>query len=465
MATKDACKPRILIADDQADVLTALRLLLKSEGFDSLAARSPEEVLDRLAAERFDAVLLDMNYSRDTTSGQEGLELVAKIKQLAPRVPVIVMTAWATIDLAVVAVQRGASDFLQKPWDNRRLLTTLRAQLKLSRALESEHRLLAQNRAMGSRPPVEFIACSPTMRAVLELVEQVGPSQANVLITGEHGTGKGVVARELHARSLRAEQPLLVVNIGALAEGLFESELFGHVAGAYTDARAAREGRFELADGGTLFLDEIGNLSHTLQAKLLRAIETGEFEPVGSSQTRQVDVRLLAATNANLGGQVRAGVFREDLYYRLNTVEIHLPPLRERRDDIEPLARHFLSRHATHYRRDGLAFSDRAVDKLRTYDWPGNVRQLEHCMERSVLLARGEMIDVADLGLASVRASSGSLDDMTLEEVEQALIRKALARSAGKVTDAAAALGLSRSALYRRLLKYGFVREESGVGS
>ena len=240
MAIKTSYKPRILIADDQPDVLTALRLLLKSEGFDSLTVRTPEEVLSRLAAEPFDVVLLDMNYRRDTTSGQEGLELVAKIKQTAPRVSVIVMTAWATIDLAVEAVQRGASDFLQKPWDNRRLLTTLHTQLKLSRALESEHRLLAENRAISSRSPVEFIACSVAMRAVLELVEQVGPSQANVLITGEHGTGKGVIARELHARSVRSERPLLAVNVGALSEGLFESELFGHVAGAYTDARTAR---------------------------------------------------------------------------------------------------------------------------------------------------------------------------------------------------------------------------------
>lgn len=307
------------------------------------------------------------------------------------------------------------------------------------------------------------MARSPAMQIVIELIERVGPSEAHVLITGEHGTGKSLVARELHARSPRAARPRLTVNVGALSEALFESELFGHVAGAYTDARGTREGRFELADGGTLFLDEIGNLSIGLQAKLLRVIESGEFEPVGSSQTRRVDVRLLTATNADLGAQARGGAFREDLYYRLNTVEIHVPPLRQRREDILPLAGQFLAGHAARYRRTDLEFSPEASGTLSGYHWPGNVRQLEHCVERAVLLARGNTIVAVDLGLASERASSGSLDDMSLEEVEQALIRKALARSAGKVSEAAAALGLSRSALYRRMLKHGLARENSSV--
>jgi DNA-binding NtrC family response regulator len=456
-------KPRILIGDDQRDVLTALRLLLKSEGFETHVARSPAEVLNSLAAERFDAVLLDMNYSRDTTSGEEGLQLVAKIKQSWPQLPVIVMTAWATIDLAVEAVRRGARDFLQKPWDNRRLLTTLRTQLDLSRALDGQRRLQAENRALGAASRAPMVAASSSMQAVIELAERVGRSDANVLITGEHGTGKGVIAREVHARSRRGDRPLFTVNIGALPEALFESELFGHVAGAYTDARQPREGRFELADGATLFLDEIGNLPFGLQAKLLRTIETGEFEPVGSSETRRVDVRLLAATNAELSARVLEKTFREDLYYRLNTVEIHLPPLRDRREDIVPLAEHFLANHAMRYERTELTFSAAAVDALIGYRWPGNVRQLEHCVERAVLLARGDAIGPADLALSSRSGSSGLLDEMTLEEVEQALIRKALARSAGKVSEAAAALGLSRSALYRRLVKYGFAREESGV--
>ncbi len=457
-------RPRILIADDQADVLMALRLLLKSEGFEVAVARSPAEVLQVLPSERCDLVLVDMNYARDTTSGAEGLELIERIRQISPETATVVMTAWGTIDLAVEAVRRGARDFVQKPWDNRRLLATLRTQLEFSRALASEQLLENENRLLGARAPTMLVAQSPAMRAILEMVERIGPSDANVLITGAHGTGKGVIAREVHARSRRAGRPLLTVNVGALAEGLFESELFGHVAGAFTDARAPREGRFALADGGTLFLDEIGNLPHGLQAKLLRAIETGEFESVGSSLTRRVNVRLLAATNAELAAGVLAGTFREDLYYRLNTVELRLPPLRERREDIVPLAEHFLATNVDRYGRAGLSLSLAAMETLRQYSWPGNVRQLEHSIERAVLLVRGAAIEPADLGLNTPHSGSISLDDMTLEEVEQALIRKALARSAGKVGDAAAALGLSRSALYRRLVKYGFAREESGVG-
>ncbi|MGD9723777.1 MAG: sigma-54-dependent transcriptional regulator [Pirellulales bacterium] len=458
-------RPRILIADDQADVLTALRLLLKTEGYGVVVARSPVEVLRLVETEACDLLLVDMNYARDTTSGAEGLALIERIHQLVPELPVVVMTAWATIDLAVEAVRRGARDFLQKPWDNRRLLATLRTQLELSRALLSEQRLEHENKLLGAHSPMMLVAHSPAMQCLLELVERIGPSDANVLITGEHGTGKGVIAREVHARSRRAARPLLTVNVGALAEGLFESELFGHVAGAFTDARSAREGRFALADGGTLFLDEIGNLPHGLQAKLLRAIETGEFESVGSSLTRRVNVRLLTATNAELGAEVRAGTFREDLYYRLNTVELRLPPLRERREDIVPLAEHFLATNVARYGRAGLVLSTGAMDTLRRCSWPGNVRQLEHSVERAVLLARGAEIEPADFGLSTPRSGSGLLDDMTLEEVEQALIRKALARSSGKVSEAAAALGLSRSALYRRLVKYGFAREESGVCS
>lgn len=463
MAGSRTSKPRILIADDQPDVLTALRLLLKSAGFETQVARSPAAVRSSLAAERFDAVLLDMNYGRDTTSGEEGLQLVTQVKEAWPGLPLIVMTAWGTIDLAVEAVRRGASDFLQKPWNNERLLATLRTQLELCRALDGQRRLQAENRALGASARVPIVAAGSAMQSVLELVQRVGRSDANVLITGEHGTGKGVIARELHARSRRGERPLFTVNIGALPEALFESELFGHVAGAYTDARQSREGRFELADGATLFLDEIGNLPFSLQPKLLRAIETGEFEPVGSSETRRVDVRLLAATNADLGARVLDKTFREDLYYRLNTVEIHLPPLRDRREDIVPLAEHFLGHHAARYERTELMFSAAARDALLGYYWPGNVRQLEHCVERAVLLARGKTILPVDLALSTRNTASGSLDEMTLEEVEQALIRKALARAGGKVSEAAAALGLSRSALYRRLEKYGFAREDAGV--
>ena len=454
-------KPRILIADDQADVLTALRLLLKSNGFESASARSPSEVRSWLSKENFDGVLLDMNYTRDTTSGQEGLDLVETIRKSWPRMPVIVLTAWGTIELAVEAVRRGACDFLPKPWDNGRLLAALRAQIGAGRA-DSDTTWARAAATSGVRPPKSLlVARSNAMRAVVELVERVALSTSNVLITGEHGTGKGVVAHEIHARSRRSAKPLLTVNVAALSEGLFESELFGHVVGAYTDARGARSGRFELAHGGTLFLDEIGNLPFNLQAKLLRAIESGEFERVGSSETLRVDVRVLAATNADLRAKIRDGSFREDLYYRLNTVEIRLPPLRERRDDIVPLAEHFLARHSASYGHSRLSFSPDALDALRANSWPGNVRQLEHAIERAVLLARDEAIHAADLDTADHGAPDATTEGMTLEEVERALIRRALARAGGKVTEAAAALGLSRSALYRRLVKYGWDRDES----
>ena len=459
MQDKNPYIPRVLIADDQPDVLTALRLLLKSNGFESVQAQSPREVERLLAAESFDAALLDMNYSRDTTSGQEGLDLVSAIKASSPHLPVIVLTAWGTIDLAVEAVRRGARDFLPKPWDNDRLLVTLRAQLDPGRPGARGDAPRAPQSHAG------FIAPSAPMRAVADLIDRVGPSATNVLITGENGTGKGVVARALHACSRRSAKPLVTVNVAALPEGLFESELFGHVAGAFTDARNAREGRFELADGGTLFLDEMGNLPMGLQAKLLRAIETGEFERVGASQTRKVDVRLIAATNADLRARVREGTFREDLFYRLNTVEIHLPALRERRDDILPLAQHFLARHGAAYDRPGIPFAADAIDTLHAHAWPGNVRQLEHAVERAVLLARGDAIGADDLGLVPHDEAHGtardSLDNMTLEDVERALIRKALVRAGGRATEAAAALGLSRSALYRRLLKYGFERTDA----
>jgi DNA-binding NtrC family response regulator len=295
------------------------------------------------------------------------------------------------------------------------------------------------------------------MRSVLDLIERVGPSDAGVLITGEHGTGKGVVARALHARSARAGQPLVAVNLGALSEGLFESELFGHVAGAFTDARGPREGRFEVADGGTLFLDEIGNGPLGLQAKLLRVIESGEFEHVGASRTERVDVRVLAATNADLRALIRAGAFREDLFYRLNTIEVRLPPLRDRPEDLVPLTDHFLAHHARRYRRGELRLGEAALGALRRYDWPGNVRELEHAVERAVLLAKGDVIGPEDLGLGVPASAVVRLEDLTLEEVERVLIRKALARAGGNVTEAAAVLGLSRSALYRRLAKHGLV--------
>jgi DNA-binding NtrC family response regulator len=444
-------KPRILIADDQPDVIEALRLLLKPEGHDVEPASSPGAVIRAVGARQFDLVLIDLNYTRDTTSGSEGLELLEHLHAFDSTLPIVVMTAWASIELVVEAMQKGARDFIQKPWDNARVLSIVRNQIALGSALRKSERLES---AIGlAARGVEMIAAAPAMRPVKEIIERVGPSDANVLIRGENGTGKGVVARALHAVSKRAAKPLITVNAGGLSESVFESELFGHVKGAFTDARTDRVGRFELADGGTLFLDEIANVPLAQQAKLLRVVETGEFERVGSSQTRRVDVRLLSATNAILEDEVSAGRFRQDLLFRLNTVEIRIPPLRERREDIPLLAAHFLTHHTRRYRKQIDNFDPPAMKALLDHGWPGNVRELEHVIERAVLMASGTTIGRSDLGLQP--PSEQRIDDMSIEDVEALLIRKALVRFDGNVSKAAEALGLSRGALYRRMQRYG----------
>ncbi|HEV7484596.1 MAG TPA: sigma-54 dependent transcriptional regulator [Thermoanaerobaculia bacterium] len=444
-------KPCILIADDQPDVIEALRLLLKPEGFDVESAASPGAVIRAVGARVFDLVLIDLNYTRDTTSGAEGLGLIEQLHAYDSTLPIVVMTAWATVELAVEAMQRGARDFVQKPWENARLLAIVRNQIELGAALRMNASLasaVSPNTAM-----IDMIATAPSMRPVLEIIRRVGPSDANVLIRGENGTGKGVIARLLHAASKRSARPLVSVNAGGLSEGVFESELFGHVKGAFTDARSDRAGRFEIADRGTLFLDEIANVPPAQQAKLLRVVESGEFERVGSSQTRHVDVRLISATNAAIEEEVAAGRFRQDLFFRLNTVEIRVPPLRERRDDIAPLAMHFLRLQTKRYRKQISGFDATALKALLDHAWPGNVRELEHAVERAVLMAPGQTIGRSDLGLQA--PSEQRIDDMSIEEVEALLIRKALVRYEGNVSRAAGALGLSRSALYRRIQRYG----------
>jgi DNA-binding NtrC family response regulator len=447
--------PCVLAADDQQHILEALELLLKPQGYKVETARSPELVREALATGTYDAVLIDLNYTRDTTSGQEGLDLLSEIVSLDSTLPVIVMTAWGNVRLAVEAMRRGARDFVQKPWENERLLTILSTQVELHRALQHAERLAAENRLLNAQGRPEFIATAPAMAPVLETITRIAPSDANVLVTGEHGTGKEVVARTIHALSLRASRPMIAVNTGGLAEGVFESELFGHVKGAFTDARTDRIGRFELADGGTIFLDEIGNVPMRQQAKLLRVIESGEIERVGSSRCKTVDVRMVSATNTDLQAASRNGEFREDLLFRLNTVEIHLPALRERREDIPVLAMHFLVNYASRYRRQVQGFDPAALQALLQYSWPGNVRELEHTMERAVLMCRTEQIQSADLGIGLPRQGSQNLEELSLESVESILIRKALQRFKGNVSQAAEALGLSRGALYRRMEKYG----------
>ncbi|HVN08884.1 MAG TPA: sigma-54 dependent transcriptional regulator [Patescibacteria group bacterium] len=449
--------PRVLVADDQADVREALRLLLKGEGMESDSVASPNAVVTALDTREYDAILMDLNYTRDTTSGQEGLDLLSRIQATDSALPVIVMTAWGSVQVAVEAMRRGARDFVQKPWDNARLLAILRTQIELRRALRESRRLEAENQLLRTEGRPTLIAESPAMRPVMDLVAQVGPSEANVLITGEHGSGKEVIARTLHALSPRASRAMVTVNAGGLSEGVFESELFGHVRGAFTDAKVDRAGRFELADGSTLFLDEIANVPLNLQAKLLRVLETGEMERVGSSRTVRVNARVLSATNADVAVEVAAGRFREDLLYRLNTIEIHVPPLRERKEDIPLLAMHFLTRYAGRYGKPVKNFDAAALQALLEHSWPGNVRELDHTVERAVLLAQEEAVHASQLGLRAASASGASprLEEMSLEEVERVLIQKALARFSGNVSQAATALGLSRSGLYRRLQKYG----------
>lgn len=455
MKPSDNSKSRILIADDQPDVLESLRLLLKGEGFEIHSATSPDGVMRALEKNEFDCLLIDLNYARDTTSGHEGLDLLTAIKSQDASLPVVVMTAWGSVEVAVEAMRRGARDFIQKPWENARLLTILKTQVELGQALRMGARLEAENRLLRAEGGPTLIAESPAMQPVKELIAKVGPSAANVLITGEHGTGKEVVARALHAVSNRASRPLVTVNAGGLSEGVFASELFGHVKGAFTDARSDRVGRFELADGGTLLLDEIANVPLNQQAKLLRVLETGEIERVGSSKTLRIDVRILSATNADLSAEVSAGRFREDLLFRLNTVEIRLPPLRDRREDIPHLAGHFLAPYARRYQKKLAGFDPAAMQALLDHPWPGNVRELDHVIERAVLLAQGGFVMVGDLGLRSGREPSPRLEDMSLEDVECSLIKKALDRYDSNVSHAAKALGLSRSALYRRLQRYG----------
>jgi DNA-binding NtrC family response regulator len=445
---------RILIADDQRDVLEALRILLKSEGYQTEAVTSLAGIFNALEKKDYVLLLMDLNYSRDTTSGQEGLSAIPRIQEIDNTLPIVVMTAWATIELAVEAMKRGARDFVTKPWDNERLLTIVRTQLELAMALRRGRKLEAENQLLRGTMP-DLIAESPLMRPVIEMVSRVAPSDANMLITGENGTGKSLIARAIHALSPRASHTMITVNMGGLSETLFESELFGHVKGAFTDAKTDRAGRFELADESTLFMDEIANIPLAQQAKLLRVIETGDFERVGSSKTLHANVRIISATNANLDDEVATGRFRRDLLFRLNTIQIALPPLRERREDIMPLANGFLRQHAERYRKQVSGFDERARERLLQHRFPGNVRELDHVVERAVLMTQDRQIRAMDLGLIASGGESHNLEEMSLEEVEAFLIKKALARNDGNARKAAEALGLSRSAFYRRLQQYG----------
>jgi len=458
MRTTSESPYHILVADDQTDILDSLRQLFRDEGFDVDTVRSPQMVLESVALREYDVLLLDLNYARDTTSGREGIELLQAIRENDCQAPILVMTAWATISIAVEAMRRGSRDFIQKPWDDERLVTMVNTHAELYRSIRRGLRLEAENRLFRQQGRPNFIADAPSMWPVKEAISQVGPSDANVLITGEHGTGKEVVAKMLHSVSLRSDKQLITVNTGGLPEGTFESEMFGHVKGAFTDASAERIGRFEMADGGTLFLDEIANVPLRQQAKLLRVLETGEMERVGSSKTRQVNARIISATNADLSAEAAAGNFRSDLLFRLNTVEIHIPPLRDRREDVPQLSAFFLAKYRSRYKngKEIRGFTEEAMERLMEYSWPGNVRELDHAIERAVLKCHGQEIQATDLAIQSAhRSRPPDFSEMSLEEVEAILIGKALARCDHNVSKAAAMLGISRGTCYRRMEKYG----------
>ena len=429
--------------------------MFKAERIDTVGVEHPEAAIAALEAQEFDGVLMDMNFTRDTTSGREGLDLVLRAQAVDPNLPVIVMTAWGSIDGAVEAMRRGARDYVLKPWDDLRLLATVRAQAELRGALRRAERLEREGARTRRRNLPTLIAESRAMQPVLRLIERIGPSDANVLVTGEHGTGKEVVARLLHEASRRRERSFVPVNAGGLPDGVFESELFGHVRGAFTDAKTERTGCLELADAGTLFLDEITNMPLAQQAKLLRVLQTGELTPVGTSRTRKVSVRVIAAANVELTAEVAKGRFREDLLYRLNTVQIRLPPLRDRHEDIPHLAAHFLELHARHYQVAPARLSNDALQALRGHPFPGNIRELEHAMERASLLAQKGTITREHLALSPDEGRAAPVESMTLEAAERYLVTRALDRCAGNVSEAARLLGLSRSALYRRMQAFG----------
>lgn len=455
---------RVLAIDDNEDVLTALRLLLGGRGYEVTTATSPDAIPALLREQPFDAILLDMNFQRDASSGKEGLHWLGRILTHDPGAAVVTMTAYGDVDLAVRAMKRGALDFVTKPWHNERLVATLDAAMRLRRTRQRLPRDAGEAGAALGGGLAEIVGESPPMQRVFETVRKVAPTDANVLVLGENGTGKELVARALHRLSRRADETFVSVDLGALSESLFESELFGYVKGAFTGAESDRPGRFEAAHGGTLFLDEIGNVAPAQQQKLLTVLQTREVTRVGAPQARPVDVRLVAATNRPLYEMAREGAFRQDLLYRINTIEVHLPPLRERGDDLRLLAEHFLQTYARKYGKEVAGIAEAAFEKMAGYPWPGNVRELQHTLERAVILSDGPTLQPSDLLFSApsdeqLDAERGGamleLETFDLERVEREVIRKALSKHGGNISRAAEALGLTRKSLYRRIEKYG----------
>ena len=456
----------ILVIDDQADVRMAAIVALNQLGLQCIEAQGPEQALDMINSNAISLILLDMNFRLDTTSGEEGLRFLKQLQARGSTTPVVVMTAWASVDVAVKAMQFGAVDFVEKPWNNVRLSAVVQQQLKLKKSNHDNACL----KALNDPQTADYIAHSPAMQQLLQRAKRAAKTDASILITGENGTGKSLLAHYIHQHSNRCEQRYVSVNIGAIAPTLFESELFGHKKGAFTDAKEDRLGRFEIAKGGTLFLDETATLPLALQSKMLRVLESKEFEVLGSSQTQIADVRIIAATNAELAQAIDIGEFRRDLLFRLNTIELHIPPLRERKEDIVELANHLITTHSKKYQRQGMSLSSGATTALTQHPWLGNVRELSHCIERAVIMSDNNTIQAADLILEQPsseapinHSTTNTLPLLPLEELEKQMIQKALAQFNGNVIAAGEFLGLSKSAIYRRIDKHQIDLRASGL--
>ncbi|GLX79096.1 sigma-54-dependent Fis family transcriptional regulator [Thalassotalea insulae] len=453
-------KKRILIADDDINIIASLKYVLAEQGFDIIAVTTPQSVLEHLEQQTVDLVLLDMNFQQDTTSGAEGLQLVSAVQRIDANIPVIVMTGWATIDIAVEAMQAGAKDFIQKPWNNERLLSAIKTQFALAQSNQMAERLNQQNKLLTGQTQLAdenaIVAYSAKMKELMATLTDLAQSDMSILLSGSNGTGKSMLAAYVHSVSARAAHSFVPVNMGAIPESLFESEMFGHKKGAFTDAKENRIGRFEMAEQGTLFLDELANIPLAQQAKLLRVLEERKYEVVGSSKSHDADVRIISATNSDLLEQIANNQFRQDLYYRLNTVEIRVPSLAERVEDIPYLAQHFLQLFSVKYHRSCPALSDAALTKLQQYDWPGNIRELSHLMERLLFTSKKAVIDSQDIMLTANGERENSLDDpqLTMNEIEKVTLIKRLAFHRGNATETAKSLGFSRSGYYRRLAKY-----------
>jgi DNA-binding NtrC family response regulator len=444
--------------DDDEDVLLAAKMLLKKSNHQVIIEKNPNKIPFLLNNDTYDVILLDMNFSKDTTSGKEGFEWLKQIKERDPQAVVIMITAFGDVEMAVRALKEGATDFILKPWQNEKLIATISTAIKLKKSYNEVDKLRKAKQMLEeqiSQPFRDIIGQSGALKDVFSLIDKVAKTDANVLILGENGTGKELVARAIHQNSLRKDNSFVAVDMGAITETLFESELFGHKKGSFTDAREDRPGRFELANGGTLFLDEIGNLSMSLQSKLLSALQSRQITRVGSNQPINIDIRLVCATNMPLHQMVQEGKFRQDLLYRINTVEINIPPLSERIDDIPLLANHFLSHYSKKYRKEVTSISPEAMAKLKKYPWPGNVRELQHSIERALIMADSNTLQESDFLFSRKGAEAVNSDTLNLDEVERAAVVKAIQLHNGNISKAAEELGLTRASLYRRMEKYG----------